>query len=393
MKKQFIVFAHINGRIKKTLSIFKSQATLNIFVPLFILLTSIALVNSLQTVHITKGKATLTIFMNFWISKTIYCWYYLFLAVFIQQLSIRVHLTRAAIWKWLTIHGIALVGSLSLHQLLSLWVDLLIWKGKMNTSYSDLLLKNLSVWLDVSVYICFILCFYMIEYRRTNQENEIRRLQLEAQLLKAQLQELRSVIHPQFLFATLTSIEDLLDKKQNRVADHLLSELSNVLRTTVYENDSDERTLEKELQYLREYLAIENVRFPNGVTMLEEIENGIGLAMIPNAVLPPLIERYVEHALRHALSSFTIRIKAEKRSQQLTLSVEENAIPAMRSEEEQQQDDAVCNIVVDRLSHLYGDKQDFQMIQHAAGGRTVQIRIPFREQQAAAPHLVLENFL
>jgi LytS/YehU family sensor histidine kinase len=73
--------------------------------------------------------------------------------------------------------------------------------------------------------------------------------------------------------------------------------------------------------------------------------------------------------------------------------VEENAIPAMRSEEEQQQDDAVCNIVVDRLSHLYGDKQDFQMIQHAAGGRTVQIRIPFREQQAAAPHLVLENFL
>jgi sensor histidine kinase YesM len=394
MNKRFAFQAQVKDWIKKNLSIYKSQFTQNVFVPLFILLTVIALVNSLQAVRITKGKATLDIFLNFWMSKTIYCWYYLFLAVLIQQLSIRVHRNRTTLWKWFTIHGIALVGAISFHQLLSLWVDLLIWKGKMNVSYSDLLLKNISVWLDVSVYVLFILSFYMIEFRRSNQENEMRCLQLEAQLLRAQLQELRSVIRPQFLFATLQSIEELLDKHQNREANRLLSGLSSVLRTTVYENDSDERTLEKELHYLREYLAIENVRFPNGVTMIEEIEKGISHAMIPNFVLQPLVERCIEHALSHAFSSSTIRITGKRHFQQLVLCVEEDATNDMKSEKEQQYDDAVCNIVVDRLNHLYHEKQCFQLTRTAAGTMTIQVQIPFREQpQAATPSVVLENSL
>jgi hypothetical protein len=365
---------------KKYSSIFQSQGTPNVFIPLFILLTSIALVNSLQTVHITKGKATIDLFLSYWISKTIYCWYYILMAVLIQQLSIRIHLVRVILWKWLAVHGIVLIGSISFHQLLSLWVDTLIWKGKINVSYSDLLLKNLSVWLDVTVYICFILGFYMIEYRRINQENEMKYSQLESQLLKSQLQELRNVIHPQFLFDTLQSIGDLLDKNKNKEANRLLTGLSNVLRTTVYESEHDKRTLEEELQYTRDYIFIENVQFPKGLLLRAEIEAGISNALIPNFVLQPLVERYIKHALFHRLPSYTIRITGKKLFHELVLCVEEEGTYIVRSNDEQQQDEALCDIITDRLLHLYQDNQQFQKTQNVDGGITIQIKIPFQEQ-------------
>jgi sensor histidine kinase YesM len=389
---RFIVNMHKYNIFKKFSSIFQSQLTPNVFIPLFILLTTIAVVNSLQAVYIAKGKATLDTFMNYWISKSIYCWYYLFLAVLIQQLSIRIHLTRNLFWKWLAVHSIALVGSISFHQLLSLWVDMLLWKGVIQVSYFDLLLKNISVWLDVAVYICFILGFYMMEYRRINQENKIKYSQLESQLLRSQLQELRSVIHPSFLFSTLHSIAELLDKSHNKDADRLLTRLSNILRTTVYENDCDEKPLEEELKYIHEYLFIENVRFPEGLNIHEEIEEEIASAMIPNNVLQPIIERYVERALDHRLLSYAIRLTGKKISQQLVLYVEEDGINKIEIENELQQDDILFKVIVDRLLYIYYDKQCIQIKHNASGGMMVQIQIPFREKgRVVKTPMELEN--
>jgi LytS/YehU family sensor histidine kinase len=125
---------------------------------------------------------------------------------------------------------------------------------------------------------------------------------------------------------------------------------------------------------------------------VEELEDGVSSAMIPNFVLQPLVEWLVEHALNHQCSSYIIHISGRKHSQQLVLCVEDDGMITLSSDKEQQQDDAYCSIVIDRLSHLYHDKQSFQLTRNATGGMTIQIQIPFQEQQQpATTQMVLEN--
>jgi hypothetical protein len=365
--------------------------TSNIFAPLWVLLTFIALVNSLQATHVFKGPATLGVFINYLCSKTIYCWYYLFLAVFIQRLSIRLHLTRTTLWRWLAIHGVVMVASISFHQLLSLGVDTLIWQGRFAFAYVDLLFSNIMVWLDVTVYICFLLSFYMLEYQRINRENEIRYSQLEVQFLRSQFQELRNTLHPTFLFKTLEAITTLIDEKKNREADKMLSILSNFLRATIYDTERDELSLSEELNFLHFYFDIEKLRTSKECVVQEEIDPLVLNACVPSYFLQPIVEHYREQVLRQntcsCISEIIIKKIASSVDFKLVHTYEENVLPAGQ----QSDDGRWLPLVRDRLQHLYNKDYELNVNYDQSKGVRVHIRIPYREQTRVSESSTLQG--
>lgn len=280
--------------VRKNIASFKALLDFNIFIPLFLILTLIAMVYSFQVYYtVQTGAASPSILLRILLSKLIYCWYFSFLALVVQWHSKRIRFARKIFGRWFLIHLITLVISFFIHEMFSLGVDTLIWGTKLKATLWYVLLNNPSVWIETLVYILFLLSFSLLEYRKISQENEVRCSQLEVQLIRSKLQEIRSKIQPTFLFNTLQTILVLIRTHRNKDANHILSLLSDFLRTTVYDNERDEISLEEEVRFLNQYLEIEKVRSSHTLYIHEDIERSVAKAIVPNFILQPIVEELV----------------------------------------------------------------------------------------------------
>ncbi|HKR09006.1 MAG TPA: histidine kinase, partial [Gemmatimonadaceae bacterium] len=113
---------------------------------------------------------------------------------------------------------------------------------------------------------------------------ETRRLQataaeLDAQLADARLNALRAQLNPHFLFNTLNGISTLVDEDPPG-ARRMIARLSDLLRHTLSEGDEQEIALKRELEMLRLYLDIMEVRFQGKLEVSIETESILDDALV-----------------------------------------------------------------------------------------------------------------
>jgi two-component system, LytTR family, sensor kinase len=380
--------------IRKYVASSKEHLDLNIFVPLFLILTLIALVNSLQVYYSTQtGTVSLPVYLIL-LSKLVYCWYFSFLALVVQWHSKQTRLTRKTFVRWFLIHLTTLVVSFFIHEMLTLGIDTLIWGTKLKATIWYVLFNNPAVWTETLVYILFLLSFTLMEYRRMTQENEIRCSQLEVQLIRSKLQEIRSKIQPTFLFNTLQTILELIRTQRNKDANHILTMLSDFLRTTVYDNERDEITMEEEVRFLNQYLEIEKVRSNHAFNVHEEIEGRVSNAVVPNFILQPIVEELVYRNAGRDILRHEIDLRAYKAGEHLEVTIEDHRMNAIGNRIGEEVKGSVFDITKERLSHLYGDQQNLTVQLNPEGEALVKIRIPFKEMNVeSAGTFVIEGAL
>jgi two-component system, LytTR family, sensor kinase len=366
--------------LRKHIASSRAHLDLNVFIPLFLILTLIALVISIQAYsRIHTETASLPILFHILLSKLIYCWYFSVLALVVLWHSKHMQLTKKTFVRWFLIHLTTLMVSFFIHEMLTLGADALIWGTKPKATFMYVLFNNPSVWIETLVYILFLLSFSLIEYRRISQENEIRCTQLEVQLVRSKLQEIRSKIQPTFLFNTLQSILTLIHAHRNKDANHILTLLSDFLRTTVYDTRRDEITLEEEMRFLNQYLEIEKVRSSHTFNVHEDIERNVSNAIVPNFILQPIVEELVYRNPGLDTPQHEIIIKANKAGKQLEVMIEDRRLKAAGNSIGEDEKGIVLDITKERLSQLYKDQQSLTVQMNQEGGALVKIRIPLRE--------------
>lgn len=131
----------------------------------------------------------------------------------------------------------------------------------------------------------FAFDWVIIDRKKRNLENE---------KLKAELSLLRHQINPHFLFNIINDIYYLALIKSEKTAEAMLK-LSDLLRYILYEKE-EWVPLEKEINYLKEFIHLHKIRFPNNVVNFE-LKNA---DLIHNQVIPPmLLSTFVENAFKH----------------------------------------------------------------------------------------------
>src|SRR5581483_1165571 len=110
----------------------------------------------------------------------------------------------------------------------------------------------LTYWLVVGLY-------QSIHFYQAAMERQTRAAQLEMQLSHAELENLKSQLHPHFLFNSLHTIGVLM-QEDLEAASHLLVSLGDLLRMAL-ERRENEITLQSELEFVGKYLEIEQTRF------------------------------------------------------------------------------------------------------------------------------------
>ncbi|HET6679611.1 MAG TPA: histidine kinase, partial [Gemmatimonadaceae bacterium] len=216
------------------------------------------------------------------------------------------------------------------------------------------------------------------------------REQLEARLARAQLQSLRLQLQPHFLFNTLNTITALITA-QPRTAERVVSGLSELLRMSLSDAGAQEVTLERELEMLEHYVAIQRVRFADRLTVRFDVAPGVREAMVPNLVLQPLVENAIRHGIAPRARQGHVVVTANRRDDVLVLRVEDDGVG--EDPGAPHPDGVGLGNTRARLWTLYGDAHRFEArgLSHGSGGGmvtrggfAVDIELPFREAGATA---------
>lgn len=159
-------------------------------------------------------------------------------------------------------------------------------------------------------------------YQLGAKEDSIRRQEEAESMAKdAELVKLRQQLQPHFLFNSLNSINSLIGSRP-REARNMIQQLSDFLRGTVKRDDEKLVALKDELEYLKLYLDIEQVRFGHRLHVnLNHPEEVLELK-IPTLILQPLLENAIKFGLYGTLDSIEIIIDIHLSNDSLHIEIE-----------------------------------------------------------------------
>ena len=214
---------------------------------------------------------------------------------------------------------------------------------------------------------------YYIRYR----QGELHAAQLSAELAQAQLQALRTQLHPHFLFNTLNGIATLVHRDPE-AADQMIARLSALLRLTLEGVGVQEVPLAKEIDFLTSYLEIEKVRFGDRLTVEMQIAPEVLGARTPYLILQPLVENSIRHGIAPRAQPGRIEIRAASENGFLVLEVRDNGPGLAAGSETSARRGMGLSNTRSRLQKLYGEHQRFEMKNGINDGLVVSLSFPFQ---------------
>ena len=200
---------------------------------------------------------------------------------------------------------------------------------------------------------------------------------LEAQLAESRLHALRMQINPHFLFNTLHAVSSLVERDPAGVR-RMIARLSDLLRYTLEGSGSQEVTLKQELDFLRGYLEIQQIRFQGRLEVNEVIDPEVLDGLVPSMILQPLVENAVKHGVSHVEGCGRIEIRARREDGELVISVHDNGpgFEAMPAEPLGTTGVGLRN-TRERLDTLYGSDHRLALERSPLGGLIARVSIPY----------------
>ena len=145
--------------------------------------------------------------------------------------------------------------------------------------------------------------------------------ELAQQLAAAQLSALKMQLQPHFLFNTLGAIIVLIQQQKTAQAEAMVARLSDLLRLTLEDVEAQEVPLWRELEFLRLYLSIEQVRFEDRLRVEIAADPDLSAALVPHMALQPIVENAVRHGLGQSEQAVCIRVHACRIGKDLVVTV------------------------------------------------------------------------
>lgn len=149
--------------------------------------------------------------------------------------------------------------------------------------------------MDVLVYAAIACLGFTMSYYSRSKKQAVYNQRLSNQLLKVELQSLKSQLSPHFLFNTLNTISGLVRLEHKESAVAALSELSLMFRKVLENQKTQLTSLRNEIEFINSYLAIQKMRFENKLAIVMDIEKSSLDIQVPFMLLHTLVENAVQH--------------------------------------------------------------------------------------------------
>lgn len=220
--------------------------------------------------------------------------------------------------------------------------------------------------------------YFGLKFYNLLQDEKQKSIKAESMAHEAQLRMLRYQLNPHFLFNTLNAISTLILDRNTDTANSMVSKLSNFLRYSLDKDPMQKVDLDHEINTMKLYLEIEQVRFDERLRVEFDVEDEARKAMVPSLLLQPLVENSIKYAVANREGGGKIRIAARVFAGDLLLEVTDDG-PGIDLEQGRMPEFNGVGIANtrERLRELYGDRQSCKFNQALPHGLHVEIRIPF----------------
>lgn len=295
-------------------------------------------------------------------------------------LARRFPIEKPAVFSRIVLHVFLSIIVGLIHKLSSFWGSLVIAPPN-NPLPPDAVVIKIIGGLVNSVIVYWILLgiYSAVSYANRFREQKLVATQLEAQLAQAQLAALKMQLQPHFLFNTLHAIATLMEE-DIKAAQRMLTRLSELLRLTLDHVGEQEVPLSKEIEFLKSYLEIEEIRFHDRLRITYDIPPETLEAQVPTLILQPLVENAIRHGIAPKAAGGSVSITASRNGGTLQITIIDDG----RGAAEIEQGVGLSN-TRKRLEQLYGLNQTFEFGNVPDGGFTVALKLPFRTNNYEVP--------
>lgn len=195
------------------------------------------------------------------------------------------------------------------------------------------------------------LILYMADQEKLKREEKQEKLQ-------AELSFLRSQISPHFIFNVLNSIVYLIRTKSS-AAEPVTIQLSELMRYMLYEADDVQVSLDKEINYLNNYIDLQRVRFEEDVEINMKVEGNIGSQIIEPMLLIPFVENAFKHGVG-MIDTPIIDVLVRCDNNELYYEVKNKIAPELAEDKDNSSGIGLKN-VKRRLELLYAEKHRLEI--------------------------------
>lgn len=219
-------------------------------------------------------------------------------------------------------------------------------------------------------------CYFAYHWFVRGRKEEVRNLRLEAANREGQLSALRAQLNPHFMFNALNGIRALIDEDPAR-AKQAITQLSSILRNAMSTVKRRTVPLGEELDVVKDYLALEHMRFEERLRTSFEVDQSLEREPVP----PMLLQTLVENAVRHGIAKLTqggeVVIGARRSGTGLVLSVKNTGtyVPGLVSGS-----GIGLSGTRKRLEMIYGLSATI-LIENREGNVVTEVQIPWTHHQ------------
>ncbi len=168
--------------------------------------------------------------------------------------------------------------------------------------------------------LTFILFF--LKYRK--QKKTLKHLRKKAEQSSEDLKSIHSLLNPHFTFNALSSIQGLVNKGDLDAANKYLSSFGELLRETLKESKTQHLSLHKELENLKIYIGLEQLRYPFTYHLLVDQNIDPYSSTIPPFLLQPFVENAIKHGFAKMNGLGELNLRFDKQEDNMLVSLTDN---------------------------------------------------------------------
>lgn len=293
----------------------------------------------------------------------------------LRELIVRLNLRppiQVQKWWLLTVSVLSVIVLFNLaNSAIAEWLKL--YDPKWKVSVEKRFLSNLIF--DSPLVLVWVSVYYIWHYVELGSKSEIQKVRLESMVKELELKTIKSHINPHFIFNALNSIRALVDENPER-ARTAITELSNILRSSMQAEKMETVPFERELNIVKDYLALEYIRFEDRLQVEYDIDEDTLDQPVPPMMLQTLVENAIKHGIGKQKEGGLIKVISDYRENHHELIVQNTG---HLREENSNSDGFGLNGTRNRLKLLFGGKASFEIRNGTGGMVEAIVKMPVQQ--------------
>jgi two-component system, LytTR family, sensor kinase len=225
-------------------------------------------------------------------------------------------------------------------------------------------------------YFAIVILGHTAYYFGLYRTRQLHASELEDRLARTHLQVLKMQLQPHFLFNTLNAVAELVHTEPE-AADQMITRLGRLLRLSLDNAGHQVVPLRQEIDFLRVYLEIEQVRFQDRLQVVWDVAPDTLEAAVPTLLWQPVLENAIRHGVTPLAGRGRIVIASHHDGEDLLLEIRDNGagLPPGGAPRE----GVGLRNIRERVDQLYGSRAVFSLAPALGGGTVATLRLPFSQ--------------